>query len=102
MMSDIEDVQYADSAENGCVDVRIKTAQDVDIRENIFYRMAELQCPILKMQYSSLSLEDVFLELTEDQKLKKIQKLRRILLKKMIQRSFLKKNFRRIRRKKKI
>ncbi|HIV25921.1 MAG TPA: ABC transporter ATP-binding protein [Candidatus Scatomonas pullistercoris] len=66
MMSDIEDVQYADSAENGCVDVRIKTAQDVDIRENIFYRMAELQCPILKMQYSSLSLEDVFLELTED------------------------------------
>lgn len=66
MMSDIEDVQYADSAENGCVDVRIKTAQDVDTRENIFYRMAELQCPILKMQYSSLSLEDVFLELTED------------------------------------
>ena len=48
------------------MDVRIKTAQDVDIRENIFYRMAELQCPILKMQYSSLSLEDVFLELTED------------------------------------
>ena len=66
MMPEIEDVQYTESREKDCVDVRIKTGQDVDIREHIFYKMAELQCPIIKMQYSSLSLEDVFLELTED------------------------------------
>lgn len=66
MMPDIQDAQYQESKEKDCVDVRIKTSQDVDIREDMFYKMADMQCPILKMQYSSLSLEDVFLELTED------------------------------------
>lgn len=67
MMPDLEDVQYEDSEEEACVNVRIKTSQDVDIREKIFYKMSDLQCPILKMQYSSLSLEDVFLELTDEE-----------------------------------
>ena len=66
MMPDIQDAQYQESREKDCVDVRIKTSQDVDVREDMFYKMADMQCPILKMQYSSLSLEDVFLELTED------------------------------------
>ena len=49
------------------VDVKIKTNPEADIREAVFYKMSELKCPILKMQYSSLSLEDVFLELTQDE-----------------------------------
>lgn len=68
MMPDIQEVQYENSQEKDCVDVRIKTSPDIDIRENIFYKMSDLKCPILKMQSSSLSLEDVFLELTEDSK----------------------------------
>lgn len=66
MIPGIEDVKYKNSDEKDCVDIIIKTCTEVDIREKIFYKMADIQCPILKMQSTSLSLEDVFLELTED------------------------------------
>lgn len=66
MLSGIQDVQYQDSEEKGCINIKIKTSPEIDVRENIFYKMSDLKCPILKMQHSSLSLEDVFLELTED------------------------------------
>ena len=65
MLPEIEDVKYKNSDEADCVDIVIKTRADTDIREKIFYKMADTQCPILKMQSTSLSLEDVFLELTE-------------------------------------
>lgn len=67
MLQEIQDVQYQMSEEKDCVDVKIKTNPEADIREAVFYKMSELKCPILKMQYSSLSLEDVFLELTQDE-----------------------------------
>ncbi len=35
-----------------------------DIREDIFFRMAELGLPILEMKRENLSLEDIFLQLT--------------------------------------
>lgn len=37
-----------------------------DIREEIFYKMAELETPILEMSISRKSLEDIFLELTKE------------------------------------
>lgn len=64
--------------------------------------MAELQCPILKMQYSSLSLEDVFLELTEDSEAEENSEAAEDTSEENDTEEFLKKNFRRIRRKKKI
>ena len=67
-MQQLQEVICQDSQEKGCLDIRIKTNPETDIREDIFYKMSEMRCPILKMQYSSLSLEDVFLELTEDTK----------------------------------
>ena len=36
------------------------------MRENIFFALAEVKCPILKMQSSNMSLEEVFLKLTDD------------------------------------
>ncbi|PZE19246.1 ABC transporter ATP-binding protein [Paenibacillus xerothermodurans] len=46
------------------------SAQDrADIREAIFYRMAELRYPILAMKKESMSLEDIFLKLTTDEAL---------------------------------
>lgn len=39
--------------------------EEYDIREELFYRLAEADYPILKMQNVRVSLEDVFLELTE-------------------------------------
>lgn len=38
-----------------------------DIREALFFKMAELKMPILEMKKESISLEDVFLKLTTDE-----------------------------------
>ena len=35
------------------------------MREAVFYALAEAKLPIMSMQYSGKSLEDIFLELTE-------------------------------------
>lgn len=53
--------------EEHAVEARIQM-DNYDIREELFYRLAEARYPILRMQYVSMSLEDVFLELTEDEK----------------------------------
>lgn len=45
----------------------ITTEENIDIREEIFYKMAEAKLPILKMQSTKVSLEDIFLELTENE-----------------------------------
>ncbi len=36
------------------------------MREDVFYKMSEVRCPILQMQMNQVSLENIFLELTED------------------------------------
>lgn len=63
---EIEEMSLSESQEEGAIDIFIKTAEDTDIREKLFYLFAEKKCPIIKMESSRLSLEDVFLELTED------------------------------------
>lgn len=50
------------------VDVTLKTDGSDDLREKIFYTCAANRCPILRMEYSHASLEDIFLEVTEDPK----------------------------------
>ncbi|MCH1980959.1 ABC transporter ATP-binding protein [Lawsonibacter sp. OA9] len=65
-ISEIEEMSANESQEEGAVDISIKTAEDTDIREKLFYLFAEKKCPIIRMESSRLSLEDVFLELTED------------------------------------
>jgi ABC-2 type transport system ATP-binding protein len=47
----------------------IKTGEDVDIREPLFYLLAEEKLPLLDMHISTKSLEDIFLELTDSEKL---------------------------------
>ncbi len=48
-------------------DIIIKTEDKIDIREDIFYAFADRRMPIIKMQFETKSLEDVFLELTNDE-----------------------------------
>lgn len=52
------------SNENGLLQVNVKTEGNEDVREKIFYACAENQCPILRMENTHVSLEDIFLELT--------------------------------------
>ncbi len=65
------------SSEPEACDVVIKTAADNDLRERIFYLCAQEKAAILRMQHTNVSLEDVFLELTEDQPEKEEPKKRR-------------------------
>ncbi len=53
-------------AENG-VRVRMLSADNADIRENVFYALAQSRLPILEMHYREKSLEDIFLELTGEE-----------------------------------
>ncbi len=64
-ISDIKEVTYKVSETRDALDVTIKPAAGADLREQIFYAFAKEECPIMKLQFKKMSLEDVFLELTE-------------------------------------
>ena len=62
----VKDVENCGEKEGGSVKVHVTSAEKTDIREAVFYALAEAKLPILFMQYSEKSLEDIFLELTGD------------------------------------
>ncbi len=53
------------TVEDGCVEINVTISDKTDIRENIFYECANNKLPIYTMKHNKVSLEDVFLELTE-------------------------------------
>lgn len=50
---------------DGEVQATLSCQRDADVREAVFYRLADAHTPILEMRMQKLSLEDVFLELTQ-------------------------------------
>lgn len=68
MIENIQEVIYHDSLVKDSFDVTVKVSGEQDMRENIFFALAEMKCPILKMQSGNMSLEEVFLKLTDDAK----------------------------------
>ncbi len=54
--------------EDGCTKAVITTNVDYDVREDLFYACATAKCPIKAMQSSNMSLEDVFIKVTGNQK----------------------------------
>lgn len=48
--------------------VNISTEEQNDVRESVFYKMAQLNCPIYEMKSKKVSLEEIFLELTASDK----------------------------------
>lgn len=65
-LKDIEDVTY--TQENEILKAEVKAKERKDIREVIFSAFAEAKCPLLTLQKTTVSLEEVFLELTGGQK----------------------------------
>jgi len=68
MVGVIRGVKYVKSLgrkEKGSIDFLIEAEPNVDVRPLIFNSLASAQLPILSMQAVNLSLEDIFLELTE-------------------------------------
>lgn len=62
----IKTVEEMAAEEEGCTKVHIVSGEDADIREAVFYALAENRLPILEMKHMKKSLEDIFLELTGD------------------------------------
>lgn len=60
--------QNKSAKEADCVKVSVTSGENEDIRETVFYALAEAKLPIMEMTYLEKSLEDIFLELTEDVK----------------------------------
>ena len=59
-----------DLAADGSADsvrLLVTAADRTDIREAVFYRLAQAGLPLLEMKRESLSLEDIFLKLTTDE-----------------------------------
>ncbi len=58
--------QISDEAE--VLEFNVEFEKGRDLREELFYAMAEMGCPILEMKPNKLSLEDVFVKLTTQEK----------------------------------
>ena len=67
-ISDIKDIKIEDAKEEHAWNVMLSTKEDMDIREEVFFKMADAHCPILEMQSKKVSLEEIFLELTASDK----------------------------------
>lgn len=67
-MEEIREVEWVKSEEQDHVSLKITTDENTDVREKIFYKMAEKQMPIMDMHSTKISLEDIFLELTDSAK----------------------------------
>lgn len=63
----IDSMNLTASEEAGCTDAVIRSDNSRgDIREAVFYCLAEAKCPIMELTHDTVSLEDIFLELTGD------------------------------------
>ena len=67
-MKDIQEYHVTEEKENTITTVVIRTDAQHDVRKELFYAMAEKKLPILELSQNEKSLEDVFLELTGEQK----------------------------------
>jgi ABC-2 type transport system ATP-binding protein len=52
------------SAAEGTVTLSVVTASDVDLRDEIFFAMAERRYAVISMELAEQSLEEIFLSLT--------------------------------------
>lgn len=67
----IKEISITADKEQNIWNVKVTTEEDSDIREQVFFKMAEQKCPILEMQSKKVSLEEIFLELTDSEKSEK-------------------------------
>ena len=54
--------------EEGTVEAVLTSEKNTDLRESVFYALAEQRHPLLHMNLERASLEEIFLELTEEEK----------------------------------
>lgn len=62
----IKRLEETQSLEKGTVSLTLYCNEDEDVREDVFYSMSKINTPILEMQSIRMSLEDIFLKVTQD------------------------------------
>lgn len=65
-LEQVEAVHMAGPGENGSVKLSVLSKEDADVREQVFFALAEAGLPIMELRRIKKSLEDIFLELTAD------------------------------------
>ncbi len=63
----VKEYAFKETKEENLVCVMLNTEGEEDIRENLFYWLAEAKMPIMELTVVEKSLEDVFLELTGEE-----------------------------------
>lgn len=62
----MREVQTLGKREEGVYEYQVEAEENVDIRREIFKRLSERSWPLLGLRSSELSLEDIFLQLTNE------------------------------------
>lgn len=62
----VEKFKLQGTAEKGTVDLLVEAKQNVDIREELFWKLSKAEVPVLMMKPMDLSLEEVFLQVTKE------------------------------------
>ena len=65
-ISQIDRIEENTEAPKDIAKLKVISKENADIREQVFYALADAKLPILEMTHAEKSLEDIFLELTED------------------------------------
>lgn len=64
----ITKLEETEAIEEGTISLTLFCDENVDIREDVFFSMCSIKTPILEMQSTKMSLEDIFLKVTEEGK----------------------------------
>lgn len=67
-IENVEAVEFKAVREDNTIDVVVRGKENSDIREAVFNTMAQKKYPILNMTSMDLSLEEIFLQVTKDDK----------------------------------
>jgi ABC-2 type transport system ATP-binding protein len=67
-IAEITKLEFDKNSKEGIVKLSAYSKEESDIREAVFYALSEARCPIYEMHTSNMSLEDIFLELTQEGK----------------------------------
>lgn len=62
----IDQMEENTEVQKGITKLKVISKENADVREQVFYALADAKLPILQMTHAEKSLEDIFLELTED------------------------------------
>lgn len=73
-VSDVESEVFENGTEENTIHILLNAKKDKDLREQVFFAFAEAKLPILSMKADEKSLEDIFLELTENDNSKEDRK----------------------------